>query len=172
MSDFPTEPTPPPSSNVRPLPTSDDAWVSDDTRRRRSMAAHPAGKRRVLEDLPTLGELREWRVPLVAQAPIDVLGDATWGGVSEFDEAASEVYAELLAVLASKQADYGPHAISRSPGGPLNGINVRMHDKLSRAINLAGLAGEPENEAIRDTYADLANYAVIAVMVLDGTWPK
>jgi hypothetical protein len=30
----------------------------------------------------------------------------------------------------------------------------------------------PPHESIRDTYRDIANYAVIAVMVLDGTWPE
>jgi hypothetical protein len=53
-----------------------------------------------------------------------------------------------------------------------------MHDKLSRAINLARPVdsgapySNPHHESLRDTYRDLANYAVIAVMVLEGTWPE
>lgn len=88
-----------------------------------------------------------------------------------FEEEVHEVMAQLAALLVSKQADYGPDAINRSPGGALNGINVRMHDKMSRVIHLTG-SERAQHESIRDTYRDLANYAVIAVMVLDGTWPQ
>lgn len=43
---------------------------------------------------------------------------------------------ELFDLLLSKHADYGPKNISDSPGGPLNGLRVRMHDKLARINNL------------------------------------
>ena len=133
--------------------TSDDDWVSEGLALRRSKAAHPAG--RALDNQAGAAEL---------------LAAITAPPLPAFEEAASEVYFELHDLLASKQADYGPHAISRSPGGALNGINVRMHDKLSRVIHLTGTAAR--HESVRDTYRDLANYAVIAVMVLDGTWPE
>lgn len=97
----------------------------------------------------------------------------------QFDDAVHEIMADLAALLISKQADYGPDAINRAPGGSLNGINVRMHDKLSRVINLTAPQRDGGNryvvanhESLRDTYRDLANYAVIATMVLDGTWPE
>jgi hypothetical protein len=30
---------------------------------------------------------------------------------------------------------------------------------------------EPENESIRDSFLDLANYAIIGLMVLNDQWP-
>jgi hypothetical protein len=47
-----------------------------------------------------------------------------------------------------------------------------MHDKWERLRNLQAVGIDPQHESIRDTYRDLANYAVIALMVIDGTWPQ
>ena len=79
---------------------------------------------------------------------------------------------EITDILIKKQADYGPHNIGRAPGGALNGLIVRIHDKISRIIHLTSNEVDPQNESLRDSYVDLANYALIALMVLDGTWPK
>jgi hypothetical protein len=75
-------------------------------------------------------------------------------------------------VLLNKQEDYGPLNISRAPGGPLNGLRVRMFDKISRINNLIDTGAEPNNESLYDSFLDLANYSIIAMMVLDGTWPE
>jgi hypothetical protein len=75
-------------------------------------------------------------------------------------------------LLLSKQADYGPKNISDAPGGPLNGLRVRMHDKIARINNLIDSGAEPENESLRDSFIDLLNYSAIAMMVLDGNWPS
>ncbi len=61
--------------------------------------------------------------------------------------------------------------IGRSPGGPLNGLRVRMHDKISRINNLIDSGATPENESLKDSFLDLANYSIIAMMVLDEEWP-
>jgi len=79
---------------------------------------------------------------------------------------------EVTDILIKKQADYGPHNIGRAPGGALNGLIVRIHDKISRIMHLTSNDVDPQNESLRDSYVDLANYALIALMVLDGTWPK
>jgi len=79
---------------------------------------------------------------------------------------------EVTNILIKKQADYGPHNIGRAPGGALNGLIVRIHDKISRIMHLTSSNVDPQNESLRDSYVDLANYALIALMVLDGTWPK
>jgi hypothetical protein len=81
-------------------------------------------------------------------------------------------FAEAQAVLIKKHADYGPKNISLSPGGPLNGLRVRMWDKLARINNLVDSGANPENESLKDSFLDLANYAIIAMMVLDGQWPN
>lgn len=80
-------------------------------------------------------------------------------------------YTDAMAeLLIRKQKDYGPKNISDAPGGPLNGLRVRMFDKLARINNLVETGVKPENESMRDSFIDLANYAVISMMVLDNNW--
>ena len=47
-----------------------------------------------------------------------------------------------------------------------------MHDKLARINHLTDSGKDPENESLRDSFIDLANYAMIGLLVLDGEWPK
>lgn len=75
-------------------------------------------------------------------------------------------------LLLKKHKDYGPTNISRSPGGPLNGLRVRMWDKTARLNHLIDNGATPENESLRDSFLDLLNYSAIALMVLDGKWPN
>jgi hypothetical protein len=75
-------------------------------------------------------------------------------------------------LLIKKHHDYGPKNISQSPGGPLNGLRVRMWDKVARINNLIDSNVNPSNESLRDSFIDLLNYSAIAMMVLDGTWPE
>ena len=75
-------------------------------------------------------------------------------------------------LLIKKHKDYGPTNISRSPGGPLNGLRVRMWDKTARINHLIDNGATPENESLRDSFIDLLNYSAIALMVLDGKWPN
>ena len=89
-----------------------------------------------------------------------------------FTQAVSNVYKEAEVLLVRKHRDYGPKNISGSPGGPLNGLRVRMHDKLARINNLIDSGATPENESLRDSFIDMANYALIAMLVIDGNWDK
>lgn len=75
-------------------------------------------------------------------------------------------------VLISKHHDYGPTNIANSPGGPLNGLRVRLHDKLARLRHLTDQEADPEHESLVDTALDIANYGTIAGMVLRGEWPE
>ena len=75
-------------------------------------------------------------------------------------------------LLIKKHHDYGPKNISLSPGGPLNGLRVRMWDKVARINNLNDSNVNPSNESLRDSFIDLLNYSAIAMMVLDETWPQ
>ena len=75
-------------------------------------------------------------------------------------------------LLIKKHNDYGPKNIALSPGGPLNGLRVRMWDKVARINNLIDSGVKPSNESLRDSFIDLLNYSAIAMMVLDGTWPE
>jgi hypothetical protein len=83
-----------------------------------------------------------------------------------------DIQDELVALLLKKHDDYGPKNISNAPGGPLNGLNVRMYDKLARLDNLISNGKNPKNESLRDTFLDIANYAIIGLLVLDGKWDK
>lgn len=91
--------------------------------------------------------------------------------MNDFEINATETYSQALEVLFRKHNDYGPKNISQSPGGPLNGLRVRMWDKMARINNLIDSGVEPENESLRDSFLDLMNYSAIAMLVLDGEWP-
>ena len=75
-------------------------------------------------------------------------------------------------LLLKKHADYGPSNIAGAPGGPLNGLRVRMWDKTARINHLIDSGATPENESLRDSFIDLLNYSAIALLVLDGKWPE
>jgi hypothetical protein len=92
-----------------------------------------------------------------------------------FDEFAKTVhqYFDIQAdLLLRKHRDYGPQNIAAAPTGAINGLRVRMHDKMARINHLVDSGKDPENESLRDSFMDLANYAVIALLVLDGEWGK
>jgi len=89
---------------------------------------------------------------------------------SDFVKAVSTTYDEAEKLLLKKHKDYGPKNISGSPGGAVNGLRVRMHDKLARINHLYDSGATPENESLRDSFIDMANYAIIAMLVLDGKW--
>ena len=92
--------------------------------------------------------------------------------IGEFETALADKFAEAQALLLKKHNDYGPKNISQSPGGPLNGLRVRTWDKLARINNLIDSGVTPENESLRDSFIDMANYAIIGLMVIDGDWDK
>lgn len=89
-----------------------------------------------------------------------------------FEDATQWTYDEARSILLSKHNDYGPKNISMSPGGPINGLRVRMHDKLARINNLVDSGANPEHESLRDSFLDMMNYSAIALMVLDRNWPN
>ncbi len=92
--------------------------------------------------------------------------------IKNFDAIVLRYFDENAKLLLSKHKDYGPTNISHAPGGPINGLRVRMHDKLARINHLTDSGKEPENESLRDSFIDLANYAIIGLLVLDGEWPN
>lgn len=80
-------------------------------------------------------------------------------------------YKRLSDILCSKQRDYSPNNIALAPGGAMNGLLVRMNDKMERLKNLYYNTVDPYNESFDDSLLDLANYCVIALMVRNGEWP-
>ncbi|CAB4148964.1 Clostridium phage phiCTP1, Gp74 [uncultured Caudovirales phage] len=90
---------------------------------------------------------------------------------NSFEKSVADTAQGNVDLLLKKHLDYGPKNISQSPGGPLNGLRVRMHDKMARINHLIDSGATPENESLADSFMDLANYAIIAQLVLAGEWP-
>jgi len=82
-----------------------------------------------------------------------------------------DVLQELHILMLRKHQDYGPYNIANAPGGAMNGLIIRMHDKLERLQNLYYKKNDtPNYESMQDTLQDLANYAIIGLMVQRGHW--
>jgi hypothetical protein len=93
--------------------------------------------------------------------------------IEKFKDDSIVIYDEAWDILIQKQLDYGPLNIANSPGGPLNGLLVRMFDKISRLNNLVyNVQDTPKNESVEDSFIDLLNYSAIALMVIRGKWPQ
>jgi hypothetical protein len=95
----------------------------------------------------------------------DSLGIKTLAG-----KEALKVAIANIQLLDHKHQDYGSKNISNQ--GVL-GVYIRMDDKFSRLTNLLGKKRKRAmNKSIRDTLQDISNYAVIALLVDSGKWPK
>lgn len=90
-----------------------------------------------------------------------------------FDEAIDQVLKEMREVLKKKNKDYGPTNIIETG---IQGVLIRASDKMSRLKNLYGITDgtwQPKAsnyESIQDTWLDLANYAIIAQLLLTHSW--
>lgn len=76
---------------------------------------------------------------------------------------------ELSALYARKNADYGDsfHKTFLEEGMAM--ARIRLSDKLERFKRLTRSNEQHvQNESVRDTLIDLANYAIMTVMELDG----
>jgi len=82
----------------------------------------------------------------------------------------NDVADEAVDVLLRKHEDYGPSNIADAPGGAVNGLVVRLHDKVARLSNLTKTGNDPKNESLYDTFLDIANYGLIGMLVLQGKW--
>jgi hypothetical protein len=81
------------------------------------------------------------------------------------------ILSEIRVIMVRKHQDYGPLNIAMAPGGAMNGLLVRMHDKMARLENLYYKQSDtPNYESIEDTFIDLANYAIIGLLVQRGQW--
>ena len=86
-----------------------------------------------------------------------------------FQDVMMEELTDIGDTLIRKQIDYGSNAISRFG---LEGILIRMSDKLERLIHLQQLKSDPEvDENIEDTLRDIAVDAILGLMVQSGNFP-
>lgn len=75
---------------------------------------------------------------------------------------------ELTALFERKNHDYGDsfHQTFAEEGWPM--VRIRLSDKLNRVKALTrGDSQQVQDESLRDTLLDLANYAILAVMEMD-----
>ena len=88
---------------------------------------------------------------------------------------------EMLYLFCEKQLDYGPTNIGMGKSKiktnkdlrlSLMGLVTRLNDKISRFLNLTMQDRKPKNESIDDTLIDIANYAVMALIVRSKLWGK
>lgn len=110
--------------------------------------------------------------PKSAFGPRDNSSTTSDPAMNQFVADSWDIIDELGNLLISKQRDYGPGNINNAYGGPINGLMVRMGDKFERLKNLLASGHTPEHESIEDSFKDLANYCIIAMMVTRGTWPE
>lgn len=87
----------------------------------------------------------------------------------------------MLELFCDKQADYGPTNIGMGNAivdddddvkKSLLGLSVRMNDKVQRLLNITLNDRKPNNESVEDTLMDLANYSVMALIVMKKVWGK
>lgn len=79
-----------------------------------------------------------------------------------FNEAVQEFTDDLAKLLINKRLDYGAGNLAEFG---TYGVLVRVSDKFHRLKNLSQKGTEPENEAITDTWQDIAGYAILALMI-------
>jgi len=94
---------------------------------------------------------------------------------ANFNEAVYKTAKKIAEMLIKKRLDYGNENLK--PFGEL-GILIRVYDKLSRLKNLLydnphmlydNPHRKPKNETVEDTWLDIAGYAILALMMREGT---
>ena len=101
---------------------------------------------------------------LIVESPLDLLA-LEYDIQTEMGRAALLIALSNISTLDRKQRDYGSSNISTFGE---QGCLIRIWDKVCRLKNLLGK--EPNNESILDSYLDLSNYALIAVLVHQNRW--
>lgn len=84
-----------------------------------------------------------------------------------FQEAAKNRAAEIVALIVRKQQKYGKNNINEF--GEV-GIVVRSNDKFARIKNMVMNNIDDAEESKKDTWMDIAGYAIIALMHSDGSF--
>lgn len=92
-------------------------------------------------------------------------------GSPKLERSMANLMLEVFNLWKIKQLSYGPHNISTFG---IKGVVVRLWDKLQRIVRLTwtGVENPLQDESIRDTLLDIADYGLIATLVVDGAWPK
>lgn len=76
---------------------------------------------------------------------------------------------EMLELYKIKNKNYGNSFSKQFEEYGLTSVCIRLEDKLNRlkSLNKQGKEANVDDESIRDTLIDLANYSVLAVIEID-----
>lgn len=96
-------------------------------------------------------------------------GHYAWKGWCQHNPQSYGGFQGIVDVLAKKQHDYGNDNILKWGA---EGIKIRTWDKLARIRNLEKRGGGSANEPLSDAWFDCLGYAVIAYMLLMGTFTR
>ena len=97
--------------------------------------------------------------------------------ISEFEH----ITHDMLQLFCMKQQDYGPKNIGMGAEVvdtdgqvklSLMALSIRINDKVQRLLNLTTTDKKPNNESLEDTFIDIANYAVMSIIVQRKLWGK
>lgn len=84
-----------------------------------------------------------------------------------------EITDEMIALYERKNHDYGNSFSETYRKLGVISATTRMLDKMNRIVSLVTKdKQEVKDESLRDTLIDLANYAVMTIMELDGEKPS
>lgn len=117
------------------------------------------------DDLIEVDDPPEWLYEYVADRALRGLLNTRFPDQVVTDYTIGAIKQELQDLFVSKQRDYGHGNILRYG---IQGIEVRLSDKLQRLANLAKNGTDPANESVIDSWSDVVGYCVLALMVLKG----
>lgn len=87
-----------------------------------------------------------------------------------FNQALTDLFNQETELIIGKQRDYGKGNILKCPVDPKLGVLIRMNDKFMRLGNLLSTQSNGVNESRIDTWRDIIGYAVIGIMLEEGTF--
>jgi hypothetical protein len=92
-------------------------------------------------------------------------------GSAFIEEKMSLLLESLFETFKKKQASYGKGNIAKFGE---KGVFIRMNDKMERLFNMVwkDKPNPLKDESVDDTYLDLADYALISLLVRHGEWDK
>ena len=83
---------------------------------------------------------------------------------------AIKYYADTLRLAVKKNKDYSSKGMDPIKLTGMEGVSVRLIDKVTRLYNLVKSKDPPNYESIDDTLRDISNYALIGYLLKNGKW--
>lgn len=87
-----------------------------------------------------------------------------------FEDSARQVAQDIAELVIRKHKDYGTGNILKNVVDPEIVLAVRLHEKITRLVNLKSKNSVAQNESITDTADDIIGLGIVLKMVLEGTF--